>query len=74
MPLHYPFLSKIKKKTVTNIGKTIYNKYNNYIQYLQAINTSTMSSPFAFDKFRENISYVFSLGEFKVLYLIYFLS
>lgn len=72
MPLHFPFLSKIKK-AITNIRK-LYNKYNNYIQYIQAINTSTMSRPFTFDKFRENISWLSYLGESKVLYLIYFLS
>ena len=71
MPLHFPFLHKIKKKAVTNIRKTIYNKY---IQYLQAINTSTMSSPFEFDKFKENTPYLSHPGEFKVLYLVYFLS
>ena len=30
-----------------------------------------MSSPFAFDKFGENISYLSYHGESKVLYLIY---
>ena len=47
----------------------MYSKYNNYIQ---GINTSAMSSPFAFDKFRENTPYLSYLGESKVLYLIYF--
>ena len=57
---HYisPLLSKVKKKAITNVRKTIYNKYSNYIQYIQAINISTISSPFAFDKFRENTPYL----------------
>ena len=40
---------------------------------MKAINTSVMFSPFAFGKFREILHYLYCLGEFKVLYLIYFL-
>lgn len=35
------------------------NKYNNYIQNIQAINALTMPSPLAIDKFRENAPYIF---------------
>ena len=67
----------MKYKDITNIRKlctisTMCNKYNNYIQYIQTINTATMSGPFSFDKFRENTLYLSYLGEFSVLYLIYF--
>ena len=49
---HCIFLSK---KTINNIRKAVYNKYNDYIQYIKAINTPTLSSSFAFDKFEKTL-------------------